>query len=182
MKLFNKILLTVAIGMSLMAVTGCGSINPKDIEGAYKNDERTYYLYHSGAIETGNKERIEKFEVYTTTPKSNYKGKQYYDYTPNIIIDNEGNVCDQEIIGGKQIIGKIDKNKLIITQARIGFSASLSEGEYIKTDEKLPTKEELKYTSFKASAEKHRDEAPKGVTTLSPKFHELIKKQGKGWN
>ena len=107
MKLFNKILLTAAIGMSLMAVTGCGSINPKDIEGAYKNDERTYYLYHSGAIETGNKERIEKFKVYTTTPKSNYKGKQYYDSTPKILIDNYGNVCDQELLGGKKIIGKI---------------------------------------------------------------------------
>ena len=100
---------------------------------------------------------------------------------PKILIDNDGNVCDQELLGGKKIIGKIDKNKLIITEARIGFSASLSEGEYTKTDEKLPTAEELKYTSFAASAEKHKDEAPKGVTTLSPKFYELIEKQGKGW-
>ncbi len=179
MKKLTKIILTATVSLSLFAVAGCGSIDPKAIEGAYQNDQRTYYLFHSGTRELPNKDKLEEFKVYQTTPKSNYKGKQYYDAAPKIVIDKDKNICDVGIGGSKFILGKMEKTKMVINQERIGFSGALKKGEYKKTDEQLPTQEALKYDSISAGSDKFNDEHPGKVKTLAPKFHEFVQK--KGW-
>lgn len=177
MKNLRKLITLSACGLALFVLSGCGALTPKDMEGAYQNDKITYYLYHKGTTELPNKDKLEEFDVYKTTPESNYKGKQYYDSAPKIIVDKEQNICDIGLIGNKIILGKIEKDKLTLNKDVMGFSASLSKGEYKKTNEKLPTDEALKYTSNEAKRDKRKDEHPedyKPTTTLSSKFDSLV--------
>ena len=138
MKIFNKILLTAAIGMSLMAVTGCGSINPKSYEGVYKKGDITCVLKYDKAVEYGSNDKREHYEIYRTRPGYEFKGKKVYTGRP-FIKDKDNNVVDQGI--AKAIYGKIDGDKFVITGK--GY---ISEGEYKKTKDKMPTDEELDYS------------------------------------
>lgn len=138
MKLFNKILLTVAIGMSLMAVTGCGtSSDPKSYEGVYKNGDITCVLKYDKSVEYGSSDKREHYDLYQTKEGYEWKGKKIYDLR-TLIKDKDNNVVDQGI--AKAIYGKIDGDKFVITGK--GY---ISEGEYKKTKDKMPSDEELKY-------------------------------------
>ena len=138
MKLFNKILLTAAIGMSLMAVTGCGtSSDPKSYEGVYKKGDITCVLKYDKPVEYGSNDKREHYEIYRTQPGYEFKGKKVYTGRP-FIKDKDNNVVDQGI--AKAIYGKIDGDKFVITG-----DGYISKGEYIKTKDKIPSDEELDY-------------------------------------
>lgn len=139
MKLFNKILLTAAIGMSLMAVTGCGtSSDPKSYEGVYKKGDITCVLKYDKPVEYGSNDKREHYEMYQTKEGYEWKGKKIYDPRP-LIKDKDNNVVDQGI--AKAIYGKINGDKFVITG-----DGYISKGEYIKTKDKMPTDEELDYS------------------------------------
>lgn len=77
MKLFNKILLTAAIGMSLMAVTGCGtSSDPKSYEGVYKKGDITCVLKYDKPVEYGSNDKRDHYKLYRTKPGYEFKGKR----------------------------------------------------------------------------------------------------------
>ena len=138
-KLFNKILLTAAIGMSLMAVTGCGtSSDPKSYEGVYKKGDITCVLKYDKPVEYGSNDKREHYEMYQTKEGYEWKGKKIYDPRP-LIKDKDNNVVDQGI--AKAIYGKINGDKFVITG-----DGYISKGEYIKTKDKMPTDEELDYS------------------------------------
>ena len=165
MKLFNKILLTAAIGMSLMAVTGCGtSSDPKSYEGVYKKGDITCVLKYDKPVEYGSNDKREHYKMYQTKEGYEWKGKKIYDPRP-LIKDKDNNVVDQGI--AKAIYGKIDGDKFVITG-----DGYISKGEYIKTKDKIPSDEELKYTynkmlremtnqEYKTECKKIRDNTPK---------------------
>lgn len=139
MKLFNKILLTAAIGMSLMAVTGCGtSSDPKSYEGVYKKGDITCVLKYDKPVEYGSNDKREHYKLYRTQPGYEFKGKKVYTGRP-FIKDKDNNVVDQGI--AKAIYGKIDGDKFVITG-----DGYISKGEYTKTKDKMPTDEELDYS------------------------------------
>lgn len=138
MKIFNKILLTAAIGMSLMAVTGCGiSSDPKSYEGVYKKGDITCVLKYDKPVEYGSNDKREHYKLYQTKEGYKWKEKQIYDKRP-LIKDKDNNVVDQGI--AKAIYGKIDGDKFVITGK--GY---ILEGEYKKTKDKMPSDEELEY-------------------------------------
>lgn len=165
MKLFNKILLTAAIGISLMAVTGCGtSSDPKSYEGVYKKGDITCVLKYDKTVEYGSNDKREHYKMYQTKEGYEWKGKKIYDPRP-LIKDKDNNVVDQGI--AKAIYGKIDGDKFVITG-----DGYISKGEYIKTKDKIPSDEELKYTynkmlremtnqEYKTECKKIRDNTPK---------------------
>ena len=164
MKLFNKILLTAAIGMSLMAVTGCGtSSDPKSYEGVYKKGDITCVLKYDKPVEYGSNDKREHYKLYQTKPGYEWKEKQIYDKRP-LIKDKDNNVVDQGI--AKAIYGKIDGDKFVITG-----DGYISKGEYKKTKDKIPSEEELEYAysdvlhemtneEYKKECKKIRDNKP----------------------
>lgn len=156
MKLFNKILLTAAIGMSLMAVTGCGtSSDPKSYEGVYKKGDITCVLKYDKPVEYGSNDKREHYEIYRTQPGYEFKGKKIYTGRP-FIKDKDNNVVDQGI--AKAIYGKIDGDKFVITG-----DGYISKGEYKKTKDKMPSDEELEYAYTDVTREiaKERSEKKK---------------------
>ena len=165
MKILNKILLTAAIGMSLMVVTGCGkSSDPKSYEGGYKKGDITCVLKYDKKVEYGSNDKREHYEMYRTKEGYEWKGKKIYDPRP-LIKDKDNNVVDQGI--AKAIYGKIDGDKFIITG-----DGYISKGEYKKTKDKMPSDEELKYTynkmlremtnqEYKTECKKIRDNTPR---------------------
>ncbi len=156
MKLFNKILLTAAIGMSLMAVTGCGtSSDPKSYEGVYKKGDITCVLKYDKPVEYGSNDKREHYKLYRTKPGYEFKGKTVYTERP-FIKDKDNNVVDQGI--AKAIYGKIDGDKFVITG-----DGYISKGEYKKTKDKMPSDEELDYAYTDVTREiaKERSEKKK---------------------
>ena len=102
--------------------------------------------------------------MYQTKEGYEWKGKKIYDPRP-LIKDKDNNVVDQGI--AKAIYGKIDGDKFVITG-----DGYISKGEYIKTKDKIPSDEELKYTynkmlremtnqEYKTECKKIRDNTPK---------------------
>lgn len=154
MKLFNKILLTAAIGMSLMAVTGCGtSSDPKSYEGVYKKGDITCVLKYKKPVEYGSNDKREHYKLYQTKPGYEWKGKKVY--TGRLFIkDKDNNVVNQGI--AKAIYGKIDGDKFVITGNRY-----ISKGEYIKTKDKMPTDEELDYGYYDVFRETAKERSEK---------------------
>ena len=166
MKLFNKILLTAAIGMSLMAVTGCGiSSDPKSYEGVYKKGDITCVLKYDKPVEYGSNDKREHYEIYRTKPGYEFKGKKVYTGRP-FIKDKDNNVVDQGI--AKAIYGKIDGDKFVITG-----DGYISKGEYIKTKDKMPTDEELEYSYNKVFKETAKEASEKKIFGL---YHKDLKK------
>lgn len=156
MKLFNKILLTAAIGMSLMAVTGCGtSSDPKSYEGVYKKGDITCVLKYDKPVEYGSNDKREHYKLYRTKPGYEFKGKTVYTERP-FIKDKDNNVVDQGI--AKAIYGKIDGDKFVITG-----DGYISKGEYKKTKDKMPSDQELDYAYTDVTREiaKERSEKKK---------------------
>ena len=156
MKLFNKILLTAAIGMSLMAVTGCGtSSDPKSYEGVYKKGDITCVLKYDKPVEYGSNDKRDHYKLYQTKPGYEWKGKKIYTGRP-FIKDKDNNVVDQGI--AKAIYGKIDGDKFVITG-----DGYISKGEYKKTKDKMPSDEELEYAYTDVTREiaKERSEKKK---------------------
>ena len=156
MKLFNKILLTAAMGMSLMAVTGCGtSSDPKSYEGVYKKGDITCVLKYDKPVEYGSNDKREHYKLYRTKPGYEFKGKTVYTERP-FIKDKDNNVVDQGI--AKAIYGKIDGDKFVITG-----DGYISKGEYKKTKDKMPSDKELDYAYTDVTREiaKERSEKKK---------------------
>lgn len=173
MKLFNKILLTAAVGMSLMAVTGCGtSSDPKSYEGVYKKGDITCVLKYDKPVEYGSNDKREHYEIYRTKPGYEFKGKKVYTGRP-FIKDKDNNVVDQGI--AKAIYGKIDGDKFVITG-----DGYISKGEYIKTKDKMPSDEELKYSYNAVFKETAKEQSEKKVFGLYSKdLKKLLKNEPK---
>lgn len=168
MKLFNKILLTAAIGMSLMAVTGCGtSSDPKSYEGVYKKGDITCVLKYDKPVEYGSNDKREHYDLYQTKEGYEWKGKKIYDLR-TLIKDKDNNVVDQGI--AKAIYGKIDGDKFVITG-----DGYISKGEYIKTKDKMPTDEELEYAYMDVLNQMGKEQSEKRILGLYKKDRERIK-------
>lgn len=173
MKLFNKILLTAAIGMSLMAVTGCGtSSDPKSYEGVYKKGDITCVLKYDKPVEYGSNDKRDHYKLYRTQPGYEFKGKTVYTERP-FIKDKDNNVVDQGV--AKAIYGKIDGDKFVITG-----DGYISKGEYIKTKDKMPSDQELDYSYRDVYNQTAKEQSEKKIFGLySKELKKLLKNEPK---
>ena len=63
-------------------ILGKQDATKEEVDQAYANLRNAVF----GLRLLPNKDKLEEFDVYKTTPESNYKGKQYYDSAPKITV------------------------------------------------------------------------------------------------
>ena len=157
--MMKKMICAAFCGLAVVTMAGCGELKPEQVNGVYKNDNNTYVL------------------VYETDNKSVYKDKHYY-VESHLLVDQKGNLYDVDIAGNKIMHGTIKDNTLNITKD-IPFYI-IKTGEYKKSNDPIPSNDELSYTHAKAQSEATKEwlEKKKAEGPKPSAFDEHFKKQG----
>lgn len=175
--------LGIAVAVMTAMISGCSSSladKPETANGVYVDEatNRVIVMTHVGFVEK-DKERSPSYDTYTTAKddKHRYKDKQIYNRVSNINVDSKNGIFVTNMFTGEKVTyGTYKPNEIKITQ-----SLGIPQGTYKKTDEKIPTKEELSYNVWAVEADKIHDagyDANKRVKSLTPYEDEMAKKIG----
>lgn len=160
----RKILIAgAAAALTVAFLSGCSSSladKPETANGVYRNEANgeTIVLQYTSMVER-DKEKSPSYLTYATTAneKNTYNGKQIYSKLGNINIDSENNIfVINPFNGTKTSFGTYKTNEITLTE-KFGMGLKDGTGTFKKTDEKLPSKEELSYNGFSAAAEQAHD-------------------------
>lgn len=153
----QKIIAAALCGISVVVMTGCAgsTIKPEDINGVYRNGERTTVARYESEVEL-NKEKLYEYLI-AVNNGDKYKDKLIYTKSKFLVDPKDGNIYTANPFNGaKKKWGQFKNNKMIITtEDKI---ISLKTGEYEKTKEPVPKKENLNYNKYSARADEIRDD------------------------